>query len=120
MLVLIAMYLGISVVALSAISPQALGTTYLLNPIAGIVNALPFGKAILSPCIGILAAIVLTVAANAGLMGASRLSFNMGEYYQLPSVFYRLNKRFRTPYISLAFFAFVACLIVLASRGKMD
>jgi APA family basic amino acid/polyamine antiporter len=120
MCVLIVAYLGISLVALSAISPHDLGTTYVLNPLAGIVDALPFGKQILSPCIAILAAIVLTVAANAGMIGSSRLSFNMGEYYQLPKLFYRLHSKFRTPIISLIFFSLVASFIILASRGRLD
>lgn len=117
---LILVYLGISVVALSAITPLDLGTKYVLDPVAGIVNALPFGKQLLSPLIAIIAAIVLAVAANAGLMGASRLSFNMGEYYQLPRFFYAIHPRFRTPFISLAFFAILASFVVLASRGSMD
>src|SRR6185503_11402813 len=67
---LILIYLGISVVALSAIYPLDLGTKYVLDPVAGIVNALPFGNKLLSPLVAIIAAIVLAVAANAGLMGA--------------------------------------------------
>ncbi len=118
--ILLVIYLGISVVALSAVSPHDLGTKFLLNPVAAIVDALPFGKEILSPAIAILAAVVLGVAANAGLMGASRLSFNMGEYYQLPRFFYVIHPRFRTPIVSLAFFALLAAFVVLASRGNMD
>ena len=117
---LIFVYLGISVVALSAVDPEILGTKYMLNPVAGIVDALPFGNKILSPLIALIAAIVLGVAANAGLMGASRLSFNMGEYYQLPRFFYAIHPRFRTPIVSLAFFAILASFVVLASRGSMD
>ncbi|MBS0604273.1 MAG: universal stress protein [Verrucomicrobia bacterium] len=120
MFVLLVVYLGISVAALSAVTPHDLGTKFLLNPIAAIVDALPFGGWILSPTVAILAAIVLGVAANAGLMGASRLSFNMGEYYQLPRFFYTIHPRFRTPIVSLAFFAIVASFVVLASRGSMD
>ncbi|MBS0607640.1 MAG: universal stress protein, partial [Verrucomicrobia bacterium] len=120
MFVLIAVYLGLSVTALSAITPHDLGTKYVLNPVAGIVEALPLGKHFLLPCISVLAAVVLTVAANAGLMGSSRLSFNMGEYYQLPRIFYRLHPRFRTPIVSLAFFTVVASFIILASQGNLD
>lgn len=120
MFVLLVVYLGISLVALSAVTPEDLGTKFLLNPIAAIVDALPYGRAILSPTIAILAAVVLTIAANAGLMGASRLSFNMGEYYQLPRFFYTIHPRFRTPFISLAFFGFIAAIVILASRGNLD
>ncbi len=120
MFILIAVYLGLSVTALSAITPHDLGTKYVLNPVAGIVEALPFGKHFLLPCISVLAAVVLIVAANAGLIGSSRLSFNMGKYYQLPRIFYRLEARFRTPVISLVFFTVVASFIILTSRGNLD
>lgn len=119
MVVVVAMYLGISLVALSVVSPRLLGTQYLQDPIAGIVNHLPFGKMLLAPWVGLLAAILLLVAANAGLVGASRLSYNMGEYYQLPRFFSALHHRFRTPFGSLAFFALFAAFVVLASRGQM-
>ncbi len=119
MVVLIAMYLGISITALSAISPKELGTTFVNDPIAGIVTHLPFGSQLLGAWVGIFAAFLLFTASNAGLIGASRLSFNMGEYYQLPRFFFLLHKRFRTPYVALTFFAIVSIGIVLASRGRM-
>ena len=118
--VLLILYLGISIVALSAVTPQDLGTKFLLNPIAAIVEGLPFGSAVLLPVVAVLAAVVLGVAANSGLIGASRLSFNMGKYYQLPRLFYAVHPRFRTPIVSLAAYAVAAIFVVLASRGKMD
>lgn len=117
--VLLVMYIGISTVALSAVSPEKLSTTYLENPIAGIVEALPFGHGFLAPWVGLLAAIVLFVAANAGLLGSSRLAFHMGEHFQLPRFFYKLHKKYQTPYVSLAIFGGFACLLVLASRGHI-
>jgi APA family basic amino acid/polyamine antiporter len=120
MTVLLVLYLGISVVALSAVSAQALGTTFLLDPVAAIVSALPFGKEILSPVVAIVAAVILTVAANAGLLGASRLTFNMGEHYQLPRFFYIIHPKFRTPIVALIAFAFFASFVVIASRGQLD
>jgi len=118
--VLIPLYLGIAVVALSALTPQVLSTTYLEDPIEGIVAAFPIFGTILKPWVGILAAILLFVAANAGLIGASRLSFNMGQYHQLPRFFRKLHGRLRTPVVSLATFAVLGSLIVILSRGKME
>lgn len=120
MCVLLVIYFGISIVALSAVSPQELGTKYVLNPVAAIVDALPFGKIVLSPLIAVIAAIVLAISANAGMMGASRLSFNLGKYYQLPRLFYVIHPRFRTPIVSLIIFAIFAAFVVIASRGRMD
>ncbi len=120
MYVLVAMYFLLSVVALSSVTPQELATTYQQDPIAGIVSKLPFGSSILGPWLGLLAAILLFVASNAGMIGASRLSYNLGEYYQLPRLFYKLNSRFKTPQNALLIFALLAIAIVVASRGKLD
>jgi len=120
MCILLFMYLGISIVALSSVSPQALGTTYMLDPLAGIVASLPFGTSFLSPWIGLLAAALLFVAGNAGLVGASRLSYNMGEYYQLPRFFYQIHDRFRTPVLALTVFAILAMATILLSRGRLS
>ncbi|MCI5053139.1 MAG: universal stress protein [Simkaniaceae bacterium] len=119
MTTLLVMYIGISSVALSAVTPQVLSTQYLEDPIAGIVANLPFASNWLGPWVGLLGAVILLVAANAGLIGASRLSFNMGEYYQLPRFFYRLHKRYQTPYVSLFVFGLFASLIVIWSRGSL-
>ncbi len=110
------MYFGISAVALSAIHPKVLATRYLEDPLAGIAAAMPVGSQFLSPWVGILGATILFVAANAGLIGASRLTFAMGEYYQVPRIFYRLHPRFRTPYMSLSLFAGLAALVILVAK----
>ncbi|MES2273972.1 MAG: universal stress protein [Chlamydiota bacterium] len=119
MVTLVVLYFGISVVGLSVISPLELGTDYLEDPIAGIVANFPFWGQMLAPWVGLIAALILLVAANAGLIGCSRLTFSMGEYYQVPSIFYKLHARFRTPYVSLGVFAFLACCVVVLSRGQM-
>lgn len=116
---LLVVYLGLSLVALSAMTPQMLSGKYLEDPLAGIVAELPHGAALLGPWIGILAAILLFVAANAGLVGASRLAFNMGEHLQLPRFFYRLTHKSKTPYIALLIFGALAALIIVVSRGNL-
>ncbi len=116
MITLFIMYFGLSTVALSVIPPKVLSTTYLEDPLAGIVKYLPIGQEILSPMIGLLGATILFVAANAGLIGASRLTFSMSENFQLPRFLYHLHPRFKTPYVSLAIFAGIAGLIVLVAR----
>ncbi len=119
-IVLIIMYFGLTYIGFSLISPYQFGHQYEAQPVAAIVEHLPWGSAFLTPWVGILAAITLFVAANAGLIGASRLSFNMGENYQLPRFLYKLHPKFRTPYTALAFFALLACTIVALSRGRMS
>jgi APA family basic amino acid/polyamine antiporter len=116
---LIVLCLGMSFVGLSVVSPQDLGGKYIDAPIAGIIAQLPFGGKWLAPWFSVIAALILLIAANAGLIGCSRLSFSMGEYYQLPRIFYRLHARFRTPHVSLAVFSVLAIIIVILSRGQL-
>ena len=118
--VLLFMYLGLSLIGFSVLTPYQLGHNYQEQPIAGIVSHFPWGSSVLLPWVGILAAVTLFVSANAGLIGASRLSFNMGEYYQLPRFFYQIHSKFRTPYIALAFFAIVASIVVAVSRARIS
>ncbi len=118
--VLLFMYIGLSVVGFSVLTPYQLGHTYEAQPIAGIVSHLPWGASVLLPFVGVLAGVTLFVAANAGLIGASRLSFNMGEFYQLPRFFYKIHTKFKTPYIALAFFAVAASIVVAMSHARMS
>lgn len=117
---LVILYIGISIVALSAMTPIALSTYYVNDPIAGIAKGIPYIGKYFVHWIGIIGAIILIVAANAGLIGASRLAFNLGEYYQLPRIFYRLSKKHKTPVASLLVFATFSSIIVIWSRGKLS
>ena len=116
MVTLFVLYFGISAIALTALTPQELTTIYLEDPIAGIAASMPFGRAYLAPWVGVLGGTILFVAANAGLIGASRLTFAMSEHFTLPRFFYHLHPRFKTPYISLAVFTGIAAAIVLIAR----
>ncbi|MBM3157793.1 MAG: APC family permease [Chloroflexi bacterium] len=109
------MFSGISIVALSAMTPQELANEWARDPVAGIAYNLPFEwmKMIFKPLVGVLAATILLIATNAGLMGISRLAFSMGTNKQLPAAFHRLHSRFRTPYIAIIVFTIIAIAIVL-------
>ena len=68
----------------------ALGTTYKDDPVLGIVSALHLHGTMLTAAryyIGALAATILIIATNAGLIGISRLSWSLAEHRQLPGVF---------------------------------
>jgi len=121
-LAVLVLFGGISVVALSAMPVQCLdgvcttelSTTYLEDPVAGIAHKLPTPySTFLEPMVGILASSILIIATNAGVLGASRLSYSMGAHRQLPPSLYRLHSRFRTPYVAIIFFCIVAILILL-------
>ena len=67
---------------------------------------------------GILAATILFIATNAGMIGVSRLTYSMGQYRQLPERLRVLHPRFRTPYVAIMVFGFVACLTILPGQAE--
>jgi APA family basic amino acid/polyamine antiporter len=109
------LFAGISIVALSAMTPAELATDWARDPVAGIAQAMPIEwvRSIFKPLVAILAATILLIATNAGLIGISRLAFFMGEREQIPSALSRIQSRFKTPYISIMVFSLVAFLILV-------
>src|SRR5919198_6418228 len=94
LIAVLGVYAGISVVALSALPvtgdghghfATALGTQYEADPVLGIVKSIGLGHALeqgLSYYVGILAATILFIATNAGLIGIGRLSWSLSEHRQ--------------------------------------
>ena len=92
------------------------------DPVLGLVENLGIGGTLLSVTkvyVGLLAATILFIATNAGVIGASRITYAMAGYRQLPSIFRRLHPKFKTPWIALVVFAgFISILVLLP--GKTD
>jgi len=86
------------------------------DPVLGLVENLGLHGWVLSAgkvYVGVLAATILFIATNAGVIGASRITYSMATYRQLPEVFRRLHVRFKTPWLSLIVFAAVIPIAVL-------
>ncbi len=124
------LYAGISVIALSALPvtqnaaghySTALGTTYADDPVLGIVSALGLHGTLSTVAryyVGALAATILVIATNAGMIGISRLSWSLAEHRQLPAPFARLHHRYRTPWFTILFFSAIAVLLVLPGNTE--
>ena len=85
---------------LLALPPEEGG--YANDPILGVVENLGLEGALLAALeiyVGVLAATILFIATNAGVIGASRITYSMATYRQLPEVFRRLHPRFKTPWL---------------------
>ena len=65
---------------------------------------------------GVLAATILVIATNAGLIGISRLSWSLAEHRQLPMAFARVHRRYRTPWFTIAFFSFLERVTIHGDR----
>jgi len=99
---------------LLALPPEEGG--YANDPVLGVVENLGLEGALLDAAqiyVGVLAATILFIATNAGVIGASRITYSMATYRQLPEVFRRLHPRFKTPWLALVLFAGVAPILIL-------
>jgi APA family basic amino acid/polyamine antiporter len=92
------------------------------DPVLGVVENLGIHGPLLSVLrvyVGVLAATILFIATNAGVIGASRITYAMAGYRQLPEVFRRLHPKFKTPWLSLIVFGGLISILVLLP-GKTD
>jgi APA family basic amino acid/polyamine antiporter len=92
------------------------------DPVLGLVENLGLHGTTLSFVkiyVGILAATILFIATNAGVIGASRITYAMASYRQLPQVFRRLHPKLKTPWLSLVVFAGIGPTMFVLS-GKVD
>jgi basic amino acid/polyamine antiporter, APA family len=89
------------------------------DPVLGVVKHLGLGG--LQPAaevyVGLLAATILFIATNAGIIGVSRLVYSMGLHRQVPDRLRQLHPRFRTPWIGIGLFGGVACLTLIPGQA---
>jgi APA family basic amino acid/polyamine antiporter len=116
-------YAFLPAVALSAMpvvnGKTELATTYAGDPILGVVKNIDLGF-LQQPAqvyVGVLAATILFIATNAGLIGVSRLTYSMGQHRQLPEKLRQLHPRFRTPYIAIIVFGAIAALTIVPGKA---
>jgi APA family basic amino acid/polyamine antiporter len=130
-----AIYFTLPLVALSALPVENIGgdlTTLLAlppdqggyqnDPILGVVDNLGIEGHLLDVLeiyVAVLAATILFIATNAGVIGASRITYSMASYRQLPAVFRSLHPTFKTPWVALVVFAGIASIIALLP-GQVD
>ena len=134
------LFSGVSTIGLSAMTPNELASKWATDPIAGIAQALSVAivptelatkwfpepamqivfawvfeeiRNLLPVLVSILAASILFIATNAGLMGISRLAFALGRHQLVPPILGKVHHRFKTPYVAIALFSTVALLILI-------
>src|SRR6202453_5352787 len=136
-LAVLGVYAGISVVALSALPvlhhgvgyshelkqsfahpgyATSLGGFFENDPMLGVVEHLGLHGTVLKLAryyLGLLAATILFIATNAGMIGISRLSWSLSEHRQLPRLFSQLHAKYRTPWFTLIFFSGLACTLLI-------
>jgi basic amino acid/polyamine antiporter, APA family len=90
------------------------------DPVLGIVKHLHLGplQGAGELYVGLLAATILFIATNAGIIGVSRLVYSMGIHRQVPDRLRQLHPQFRTPWIGILLFSALACVAMIP--GKAD
>jgi basic amino acid/polyamine antiporter, APA family len=129
--VVLLVFVGMSVVALMALPVSlgvpmsvdnqtagygtALGGRYIEAPVLGVVEALTGGFAgeLLAYAVALVAMLVLSQAANAGMVGIARTAYTLATHRQIPRGVARLHPRYGTPWILISIFAVLAFALVI-------
>ncbi|MFT4034738.1 MAG: amino acid permease [Patulibacter sp.] len=90
------------------------------DPILGVVERIDLGvlNHPVQLYVGLLGATILFLAANAGLIGVSRLVYSMGVHRQMPERLRALHPKFGTPWMGIIVFGGIAIVPILP--GKAD
>jgi APA family basic amino acid/polyamine antiporter len=90
------------------------------DPILGVVKQLHLGvfQGAAEVYVGLLAATILFIATNAGILGVSRLVYSMGVHRQLPDKLRELHPKYGTPWIGILLFGgLIACLTLIPGQA---
>jgi APA family basic amino acid/polyamine antiporter len=91
------------------------------DPVLGVVKQLDLGifQQPTEIYVGLLAATILFLATNAGIIGVSRLVYSMGIHRQMPDALRRLHPRYRTPWIGILVFSGAAIVLILPGQETL-
>jgi len=112
-------YVGIALVAITALpvvdGETRLSTRFEDAPVLGLVRQMdPAWLAdALRYVVAVVATVTLIAAAEAAMLGLSRLAYQLGTNRQIPSMVGRLHPTRATPYIVIAIAAVLACALVV-------
>ncbi|MCE5300741.1 MAG: universal stress protein [Spirochaetia bacterium] len=127
--VVLVMSIGLPSIAVSVMDPPTIVHEWQTDTMAGIAYYMPdlhiFGttivlKNILGAWIAFLAVTILLMATNAGIMGASRLSYSMGQFRQIPAFVFKLHRKYNTPYVAIMLFSAASVALLAAGLFYKD
>src|SRR3954471_23721544 len=90
------------------------------DPVLGVVKNLDLGflQGPAEVYVGLLAATILFIATNAGIIGVSRLVYSMGLHRQVPDRLRQLHPRHGTPWIGILVFGAIACVTLIPGQAE--
>lgn len=103
---------GLSTLSMGLMPWQDLAASQ-TDPMAAIASRIPYVGHFLAPIVALTGFTICYVSTNTGVIGASRVVFSMGRFSLMPSWFYKVHKRFRTPTRTIAVFGLIGAAIAL-------
>lgn len=94
-------------------------TEFLTNPVLGIVSEFGLDGSVqtaMEAWVGLLAAAILTLATNAGMLGISRLAYSLGHNGLLPARISELHPTRHTPVNAIILTVILTSLLILPGR----
>jgi basic amino acid/polyamine antiporter, APA family len=90
------------------------------DPVLGVVKQLDLGifQHLGEIYVGLLAATILFIATNAGIIGVSRLVYSMGLHRQVPDRLRQLHPKYATPWIGILLFGGIACIAMIPGKAE--
>src|SRR5438270_7211879 len=131
-LAVFAIYAALPAVALSALPVRCVGNHcqtllgvsedkggFAGDPVLGIVKHLHLGALQHAGeiYVGLLAATIIFIATNAGIIGVSRLVYSMGIHRQVPDRLRQLHPRYGTPWVGILVFSVIACVLMIPGQA---
>lgn len=108
-------------VGLSAVSMGMMGWAELAgarnDPISAIAGHIPVIGPYLAPIVALTGFAICYVSTNTGVIGVSRIVFSMGRFDLLPRWFYKVHRRFKTPFRTILVFGTIGT--ILAFIGEL-
>jgi basic amino acid/polyamine antiporter, APA family len=111
---IIAVYVGIAVVAISALPVHGghtqLADRYLDRPVVGLAHGLGHGAIadVAMYAVAVAAVIMLVTATNAAMLGVSRVALSLATHRQIPTALGRLHPTRGTPWVVIGSAALIA------------
>jgi APA family basic amino acid/polyamine antiporter len=92
---------------------------YAADPVLGVVRQFDLGAIQhgVEIYVGLLAATILFIATNAGMIGVSRLVYSMGIHRQMPDTLRQLHPKYGTPWVGIIIFGAIAAVALIPGQA---
>jgi APA family basic amino acid/polyamine antiporter len=100
---------------------QFLGTTANSDKaVAVMASEIPYFGALAGLYVPILGSILLLISSNSGVFGSSRIAYSMSQARLLPRIFEKINRKYRTPVVSIIAFCSLAVIELIFAALQKD